>query len=269
MKKQQSHSMVLLIGASTLFFSQAIFADATVVYKQSSGTQSTSNTMQIKDGKIRFTPPGQENNYSLYDSKTATITHIEANKKQYLSMTEKDMLDQANQAKQQMKVMRERMMEKIKTMPPEKRKQVEQMMNNHLSRVGEETTQAKVEQKKTTQTQNINGIQCTIYETYMDGNKVSEVCMTEADKLGISAQDSDALMSMQAYMKRMQNMIGGKNIPIAELKGIPLQTRLFAADGSVKMKTQLEKLSTDNISSVQMSIPADYSLMQMPKMPGM
>lgn len=93
--------------------------------------------------------------------------------------------------------------------------------------------------------------------------------MTEADKLGISAQDSDALMSMQAYMKRMQNMIGGKNIPIAELKGIPLQTRLFAADGSVKMKTQLEKLSTDNISSVQMSIPADYSLMQMPKMQGM
>ena len=90
--------------------------------------------------------------------------------------------------------------------------------------------------------------------------------MTEANKLGISEQDSAALMSMQAYMKRMQNLIGGDNNPVSELEGVPLHTRLFAKDGSVIMETSLIKLSTDNISSVKMSIPTDFSLMEMPKM---
>lgn len=269
MKLKQQNSLALILGVGTLFFTQPVLADTTVVYKQTSGTQTSSNTMQIKDGKIRFSPPDQSNSYSLYDSTTGTITHVDSSRKHYLSMTEENMMGQANQARLQMEVMRQRMIEKMKDMPPEQRKQVEQMMNNHLSRVGKETATPKIDQKKTSRIENIKGIQCTIYESYINEIKTSEVCMTEADKLGISDQDSKALMSMQAYMKRMQNAVGGNNIPMAELKGIPLHTRLFAADGSVKMETRLEKLSTDNISSMQMSIPADFSLMQMPKAPGM
>lgn len=266
MKITQTHSMALLIGVSTLFFTQSVFADTTIVYKQTSNNQTSNNMMQIKDGKIRFTPPGQNSNYSLFDSKTGTITHVDSAKKHYMSMTEENMIKQAKQAKKQMEAMRQVMMEKIKEMPPEKREQVEQMMNNHLSRVGEEDIEAKMEQKKTSRTENIIGIECTIYESYRNDIKVSEVCMTDADKLGISAQDSEALMSMQVYMQRMKNMMGDKNIPLADLDGVPLHTLLFSPDGSVKMETSLDKLSTDNISSMQMSVPADFSLTQMPGM---
>lgn len=268
-KQSLNHSAVLLLGASSFFCSQAVFSDATIIYKQISGTETSSNTMQIKNGKIRFTPPNKTNNYSLYDSKTGTITHVDSSRKHYLSMTEENMMQQANQAKKQMDVMRQRMMEKMKDMSPEQKKQVEKMMNNHLSRVGEESIATKAEQKKTSRTNTIAGIQCSIYESYVNDTKVNEICMTEAEKMGITAQDAEALMSMQKYMKRMQSVIGGNNVPESELKGVPLHTRLFAPDGSVKMETQLEKISTDNISSVQMSIPADFSLMDMPKVPGM
>lgn len=268
-KQSLNHSAVLLAGVSSLFFSQVVFSDATIIYKQISGTETSSNSMQIKNGKIRFTPPNQTNNYSLYDSKSGTITHVDSDRKHYLSMTEETMMKQANQAKKQMDTMRQRMMEKMKDMPPEQKKQVEKMMNNHLSRVGDETITAKAEQKKTSRTKSIEGIQCTIYEAYTNGTKINEICMADAEKMGITAQDAEALISMQKYMKRMQNVIAGDNMPVSELKGVPLHTRLFAPDGSVKMETQLEKLSTDNISSVQMSIPADFSLMEMPKMPGM
>lgn len=268
-KQSLNHSAVLAAGVSSLFCSQVVLSDATIIYKQISGTESSSNTMQIKDGKIRFTPPNQSNNYSLYDSKSGTITHVDSDRKHYMSMTEETMMKQANQAKKQMDAMRQRMMEKMKDMPPEQKKQVEKMMNNHLSRVGDETITAKAEQKKTSRTKTIEGIQCTIYESYTNGTKINEICMADAEKMGITAQDAEALISMQKYMKRMQNVIADNNMPVSELKGVPLHTRLFAADGSVKMETQLEKLSTDNISSVQMSIPADFSLMEMPKMPGM
>ena len=266
MNKRFYNPSALLLGACTLLFTQYASADATIVYKQVSGSQSSDNIMQIKEGKIRFTPPGQSNNYSIYDSTTGSITHVDSSKKQYLSMSEEKMLKQAKQAKIQMDDMRQRMMEKIKEMPPEKRKQVEQMMNNHLSRVGKETIKPAIEQIKTSRTEKISNIQCTIYESHIDGIKTSEACMTEANKLGISEQDSAALMSMQAYMKRMQNLIEGDNNPVSELEGVPLHTRLFAKDGSVIMETSLIKLSTDNISSVKMSIPTDFSLMEMPKM---
>ncbi len=278
-KQSLNHPAVLLLGASSFFCSQAVFSDATIIYKQISGTETSSNTMQIKNGKIRFTPPNQSNNYSLYDSKTGTITHVDSDKKHYLSMTEETMMQRAKQAKKQMDAMRQLMKEKMKDMPPEQRKQVEKMMNNHLSRVGdeivgeervgEERVTAKAEQKKTSRTNTIAGIQCSIYESYVNGTKINEVCMADAEKMGITAQDAEALISMQKYMKRMQSVISGNNMPVSEIKGVPLHTRLFAADGSVKMETQLEKLSTDNISSVKMSIPADFSLMEMPKIPGM
>ncbi|MCU7837728.1 MAG: hypothetical protein KZQ83_21120 [gamma proteobacterium symbiont of Taylorina sp.] len=257
-----NYSTALLLSAGSLLFSQACFSDATVVYKQVSGTQTSTNVMQIKAGKIRFTPPNQNDNYSLYDSKTGTITHVDITKKHYLSMTEEDMMKQADQAKKQMEQMRQRMMEKMKDMPPEQKKQVEAMMNNHLSRVGEETIAEKIEQKKTSRTENITGIQCTVYESYIKGLKVSEVCMSVPHKLGLSTQDTDALMSMQEYMKRMQKMMSGKDIPVSELKGIPLHTRLFAPDGSIRMETHLESISTDNINSIQMSVPEDFSLMK-------
>jgi len=170
--------------------------------------------------------------------------------------------------------MRQRMMERMKDMPPEQKKQVEAMMNNHLSSMGkspasDDNASTMIDQKKTARTETINGIQCTIYESAVNNVKVSEVCMTEPDKLGLSTEDAKALMNMQEYMKRMQKMIDSQHIPVAELKGIPLHTRLFGPDGSVKMETRLKNISTDDINSVQISIPADFSLMQMPKMPGM
>ncbi|MCK5665216.1 MAG: hypothetical protein KAI17_17125, partial [Thiotrichaceae bacterium] len=71
---------------------------------------------------------------------------------------------------------------------------------------------------------------------------------------------------MQTYMQRMKNMIGDKKAPLANIEGVPLHTLLFAEDGTLKMETRLDKLSTDNISSIQMSVPADFSLTQMPGM---
>ena len=113
-KSALSCSGKAILGATGFLLAQLVFADATVVYGQSSGTQKSINSMEIKDGKIRFTPPNQNSNFSLYDSKTGALTHVDLNQKQYLVMGEKDIAEQANRAKQQMDVMRQRMMEKMK-----------------------------------------------------------------------------------------------------------------------------------------------------------
>ncbi len=262
----------ILISALGLILSQAVIADATVVYEQSSGTEKSINTMQIKDGKIRFTPPGQNQNYSLYDSHSGALTHVDMAQKQYLVMDEKDIAEQANKAKQQMDVMRQRMMERMKDMPPEQKKQVEKMMNNHLARVAEQKNPPKAELKKTSRSEIIAGIQCTVFETYIKGVKNSELCITEPEKMGLQAQDAKALMAMQEFMKRMQkvaqSMMGGSTA-VTDIQGIPLHTQLFAPDGSVKLETSLASISLDSIKADKVSIPADFTAMKMPAMPGM
>ena len=262
----------ILLGASCLLFSPLAFSDATVVYEQSAGTHKSSNTMEIKNGKIRFTPPDQDKNFSQYDSKTGELTHIDVAQKKYLSMSEKDIEKQANQAKKQMDVMRERMMEKMKDMPPEQKKQVEQMMNNHLSRAAAEQNPAKAEQKKTSRTETITGIECTVHESYINGIKNSELCIAAPDKIGLNSQDAETLMAMQEFMKRMQKVaqtMMGSSETGTDIQGIPLHTKLFAPNGDIKLETRLTSISKATINSEKVSIPAGFTAMQMPVMPGM
>ena len=271
-KSACSLSSRILLGASTLLFSQLAFSDATVVYEQNIGTQKSLNSMAIKDGKIRFTPPNQNKNYSLYDSKTGELIHVDVAQKKYLSMDENDIAEQAKQAKKQMDAMRQNMMDRMKDMPPEQKKQVEQMMNNHLARVEAQKNPAKVEQTKTSRTETVAGIQCTVHETYIEGVKSSELCITAADKMGLDNQDAEALMAMQEFMKRMQKVaqtMMGSSAANADIQGIPLHTKLFAPDGSIKLETRLASISMDAISSEKVSIPADYTSMKMPAVPGM
>ena len=271
-KSACSLSSRILWGAGTLLFSQLAFSDATVVYEQSIGTQKSLNSMAIKNGKIRFTPPNQNKNYSLYDSKTGELIHVDVAQKKYLSMDENDIAEQAKQAKKQMDAMRQNMMDRMKDMPPEQKKQVEQMMNNHLARVEAQKNPAQIEQKETSRTETITGIQCTVHETYIDGVKNSELCITAADKMGLDNQDAEALMAMQEFMKRMQKVaqtMMGSSAASADIQGIPLHTKLFAPDGSIKLETRLASLSKDTINSEKVSIPADFTPMKMPAVPGM
>ncbi len=266
-----SFSHIFLVSLSTITFSQWVSADATVVYEQVAGAQKSLNTMQIKNGIIRFNPPQQENSFSLFNSKTHKLTHIDGNKKQYLEMDENSIEQQAKQAQQQMKVMRERMMEKMKDMPAEKKEQMMKMMGGHLPGINKKPTKV-LERKNTNKTETVSNMTCTIYESYLDKVKHSESCVAKADNLGLSADDAEALISMQQFMKKMQKMaqsLSGEIIDKTELHGIPLHTTMFKPDGSIQSEILLTKISTEPVSDELISIPKDFTVMQMPEMPKM
>jgi hypothetical protein len=274
MKNQSNPSSIAtsIIIASTLLFSHTLFADATVVYDQISKGKTISNTMQIKAGKIRFAPPHQTKNYSIYDSQTDALIHVDINKKKYLSMDKKSIAKQANIAKQKMDKMRQRMQEKMNDMSPKQKKQVEQMMNNHLAKVDASKNVPKADQRKTTRTETIAGIECTVFETYVKQIKMSEICVADPAKSGLAKDDAKTLLSMQEFMKQMQKvtqeMMGTKS-PEITIDGIPLSTKLFSPDGLVKMETYMTRISIKPLDSKLVSIPANFSPMEIPKMPGM
>ncbi len=258
----------IFLSVSTLAVSQLAHSDVTVVYEQSNGVQKISTTMQVKNEKIRFTPANQNNNYSIYNSKTNQLTNIDSSKKQYMIMDEKLIEQQMEQAKKRMDAMRQAMQEKMKDMSPEKKKHVEKMMNNHLSQVDKTQETKKLKQKKTMRTETISGIQCTLYEAYIDTRKHSELCMTQADKMGIDTHDADVLMKMQNFMKRLQKVaqttMGNNNI-MADIQGIPLHTTLYKEDGSISLETRLIHISSDQLSDKIVTIPNNFSIKAMPQ----
>ncbi len=261
----------VLLSGITLLVSQAALADATVSYEQIGGNQTSTNTMKIKDGKIRFTPPTQSTNYSIYDSRNASLIHVDTSQKRFLTMDERAIAEQAKKAREQMQHMRKAMMAKMEGMPPEQRKQVEKMMNNHLSQVDQTQAPAKLDQKKTDRTETIAGIECTVYESFYKGVKVSEICIADPDKLGLDNSDTKTLISMQDFMKNMQKMaqqMMNSNAPVSDINGIPLHTKLYAPDGSIKLETRLAGINTNKLSNDTVAIPADYSQININQMPG-
>ncbi|MCK5698077.1 MAG: hypothetical protein KAI02_07940 [Gammaproteobacteria bacterium] len=266
---KKSLYQAIFLSLSTLTVSQLAYSDVTVVYEQSNGTQKISTTMQVKDNKIRFTPANQNNNYSIYNSQTNQLANIDYAKKQYMMMDEKIIKEQMNQAKKRMDAMRQAMQEKMKDMPPEKKKQVEKMMNEHLSQVDNTQTPQTLEQKKTSRTETISGILCTVYEASLNGRKHSELCMTQADKMGIDNNDADALMNMQNFMKRIQRVaqttMGNNTAITADIEGIPLHTTLYKEDGSISLDTRLINISRDKLSDKIITIPTDFTIKAIPK----
>lgn len=266
MKKLIFKTTSVILPGIALLLSQSVLADATLTYQQTSGVQKTSNTMMIKDGKIRFTPPTQSGNYSVYNSQKGSLTHVDTNQKRFLTMDEKGIAEQARKAKAQMEQMRKAMEDKMEGMPPEQRKQMEKMMNNHLSRVDKTQPPPKLEQKKTDRSESISGIDCTIYESFNNGIKVSEICIAEPDNMGLSKADTKTLTSMQDFMKRMQKMsrqMMNSNAPTSEINGIPLHTKLYAPDGSVKLETRLSAIKTDKLNNDTVTVPDNYTPIKM------
>jgi hypothetical protein len=262
----KSTSMLVVIG-TTLLLTQSALADATVIYEQTLDNNKANNIMQIKNGMIRFTPPNRKNTYSLYNSQTGSLTHVAPAEKKYLTMDEHAIAQQANLAKKQMEVIREQMATRMKDMPEAQRKQAEQMMENYNLQLNSLKEKKTVEQKVTSQTRNFAGLTCTVHETYVNGIKNNEMCITDAGRLGISDNDAKALISMQQFMKRMQKVakeMMGSNMPDTEIRGIPLQTVLFTLDGRTKMETRMVSITSEPLKDELITIPQDYSAMSMP-----
>ena len=265
-----SKTLLCTLFGSCCIYSVNVMADATITFEEKDPQYSGQNIMLLKDGKVRFTASEQGNSYSIYNSQNNNITHVNPMQKQYLEMSQKDIEKQANQAKQQMEMMRKEMEARMKELPPEQRKQAEQMMSNYLPDKAGEKNQPQVKQVKTTRSETIAGINCDVYESTINALKVSESCITAVDKLGLDKQDMNSLKKMQVFMKDMQQAMTdftGKENVGADVEGLPLRSKLFSRDGQTIMETRLVSINKDTVAAEKLAVPTEFTPVQMPQMP--
>ena len=228
----------------------------TVTRDLSGGKGTTINTW-AQGGMMRVETG---DNQTLMIFKDDTIYAVSHKDKSYIVMDRASMKRMAEQLNPMLKMMQERM----KTMPPEQRAQMEKMMGTKMPN-GEPAPPPEI--KRTSRNDKINGYSCTYVEVREAGTLTDELCvvpasalkgsnelMASAQKMSVLVKDMMATMDApwlkQVAQRQMQNF--------EAVGGIPVISRHFV-DGKPQNETTLAKISTESLAGSTFEIPAGYT----------
>lgn len=228
----------------------------TVTRDLSGGKATTINTW-AQGGMMRVETG---DNQTLMIFKDETIYAVSHKDKSYIAMDRASMKRMAEQLNPMLKMMQERM----KTMPPEQRAQMEKMMGT-TGPGGEPAPPPEI--KRTSRNDKINGYSCTYVEVREAGTLTDELCVAPASALKGS---NELMASAQKMSVLVKDMMAGMDAPwlkqmtqrqmqnFEAIGGIPVVSRHFV-DGKPQNETTLAKISTESLAGSTFEIPAGYT----------
>jgi hypothetical protein len=172
---------------------------------------------------------------------------------------------------------RKQMEGKMASMPPEQRAMVEKMLANMDGGAAGAAAQGpKRVLKNTGRTETVAGIKCSVWEVSYNGKKDEELCAASASALPGGDDVTKTLREVGEMMKGfVQGMGGGKGNKAASawrdmetLKGYPILSRDFSADGKVTSETRLTLAKSQSVPAAQFEVPAGFQEQKAPAGPG-
>lgn len=204
--------------------------------------------------------------YTVFDAKEQALYTINTQEKQYVKGTldsVKTMASEALKAKEQMKA---QLIEQMKKLPEEQRKVMEERMKQ-LEAL-ENAPIPKVASEKTGKTENINGIDCEIYQVTTNGTPSRESCITET---AIGENDLKTLQAMFGFMNKMAQenaAIQGQKAPdFSQLPSYSTGLALRIQGLPEGVKSELTQVNKNEVKADMVSVPSDYTLFD-PKQAG-
>lgn len=227
----------------------ALTADKLLAAKDA-GAQMRESTVYLSGSKVRMDTPLEKSKdgYAIIDTEKNITWFIVPGEKRYIEWSEADAKAMGEKMAQVEKVMKERMA----SLPPEQRAQVEAMLKNMK---GPDAGQAaKVDIKPTGKTQTVNGMQTAGYEV-----KTGDETM-----VGWVTQDQPELSKMlRTVQERMEKMtppsMRGRQVARTSLseKGFPVMVQtLDPGHYRVEEVTAVEKKA---VPSDLFAVPKDFA----------
>jgi hypothetical protein len=226
------------------------------VSRDLSGGRTTTINTWAQGGMMRVETQANDSTVLFKDDTIYAISHKD---KSYIAMDRASMKRMAEQLNPALQMLQERM----KTMTPEQRTQVEKMLGTRIPG----GDQAPQEIKRTSRTDKLNGYSCTYVEVREAGVLTDELCVVPASALKGSAE----LMSAAKKMSLLLNdMMAGMDAPwlkqmaqkqlqnFEALGGIPVMSRHFV-DGKARNETSLGTISSESLAASLFEIPAGYT----------
>lgn len=245
-----------------LGFSTATWADTKLTYTDSGfGPQERKTAIQVHGDKVRM-EEADSGIYTLYDNGKKILYTINTNTKQYIETTPDKMRERMAKVVEMQNQFKEDMKKQVAALPEEQRKVIEERMQQ-----AEEAMKAPpppVKMEKTTRTDTVQNIACTISTVKVEDKAVREVCVAGSDAM--DSTDHGMLVNMFEYMDSVaaESAKAQGVTPPAEGSAAVHKDGLALRIQAVPEgpRSELSAISKDALNDADFTLPADFKVFE-------
>jgi hypothetical protein len=251
--------------AATAVLLASGLAHAGVTIETTRGPDSVA-TMYLEGDRMRLDGADKTGMASsvIIDGGAKKLIVVEEKKKSYTELTEADM----KRVRAQMDALRAQMEERMKTMSPEQRKQVEAMMAGMGGAPGKPAKPAVLKFEKLGQKKTINGFSCEMYRVLKDGVASEEDCIAAWSASTVQKSDLAGLRKFGEEMMKNFGSAGARDqIQLDQLDkypGIPISRVPLEADGKRGLEEQVKSIKRGSVPAAKFAVPAGYTKKSLP-----
>lgn len=249
-----------LAAVLCLVATHAWAADGVLLVETRTANGATQTTqIQIEKTRMRAEVPGAQGAVQtvVFDGAAQVMRMIDTANKSYVEISKADVDQLSDQMSGAMAMMQERM----KSLPPEQRAQMEAAMRGRgMPGAAGAPAAAKTEYKKTG-TGKVGKWTCDKYDGFQGDKKVSEICTVEPSALGVSAGDFDVTKQMASFFQKIVPQSSGQMFSIgsAELgfSGIPVRS-VIGIGGGRETTIEITEVSRKNFTDASYAVPDGF-----------
>jgi Domain of unknown function (DUF4412) len=249
---------LLAVTAASLLVGGRAHAGVTLVMQRGANTQSV---LYVDGDKMRMENPGEGSSQRattvIVDAAGKRMLMVDEAAKTYTEITEADM----KRFGAQLEARRAEMEERTKSMPPEQRKRIEDMMGGKAGKPRELKFE-RMGDKKT-----INGFSCEMYHVLEDATPKEEDCVAPWSASVLQRSDFEGLRKFAEDMAKSTGTMGsggGRQMfeQFDKYPGFPVTRHpLEAGRGE---EEQLKSVKRGSIPAVKFAVPAGFTKKPLP-----
>ncbi len=273
-------AMLLACSTSALLFPASAMAAVTITTQRGA---SGITTVYADGDRLRIDSPardpGGRAHVMIMDADGKRMVTLDESTKTYTELTEEDM----KRVRGRMDGMREQMEERMKSMPPEQRKKMEEMMAGRggmgvmggpgaMGRVGAAAKPREWTFEPLGQKKSVNGFSCEMYRVNVDGKPREEDCISPWSAGLVKRED---FAGLQKFGEEMSREFGGGEgeksrgpfMRFDKAPGIPISRVPLEPDGKRGEEEQIKSIKRGAIPSSLFAIPAGFTKKDLPMGP--
>jgi hypothetical protein len=255
---------ITFAAALSLLTAATAGADGVQIVMKVTADGGAAQTSQVQiDGKrMRAEGFGDrgEKQIAVFDGTKKVMLLIDDSKKTYVEMTAADI----DAVSSQMSGMMAQLQQQMQNMPPEQRAQMEAMMKGRGMAMPGAAAPAKIQYTKTG-TGTVGKWTCDKYEGTSGGQKVSEVCAVDPQKLGFTAADFEVSRELAAFFSKLMPSGGMQMFSIGSAdqgySGVPV--RSVSTVGGRQVTSEITDITRQTFPDASFQAPAGYQKQSM------
>ena len=234
-----------------------LYADGVLIVEKETGSEGVrTNQIQIEKDRMRAEMSGSgERQAFVFNGAKQVMWIINLDKKTYNEMT-KEEIDRLGG---QMASMKAQMEESMKNMPPEQRKQMEEMMRGRMPG-GAMASAPKTEYRKAG-TERVGKWTCDKYEGFQGNQKKSEVCTVDPKDLGFTVSDFEVTRQLAEFFKKLMPQNADRMFSIGKsedqgFSGVPVKRVVYM--GQQPTVSEVTDIRRESFPASTFEVPAGF-----------